>query len=596
MSYLIRPAPHAPTPALGDWSDVAALGQGPAGDAPMQLDGGNETFSNASGKTPVAAPTNGPRTAVIVVAGQSYAANMPFTDPDAYVSQYTPRGAVSQLNVFDGNFYAAADPLLGTSGVGGSMWTRMADRLIQSGKYDSVVLVPLAVGGSSVHDWQPGGSLFRKLELAFRELQTAGGLAPTHFIWEQGVADSVSDPNAYASALFSMFGTLRSHGMTAPIYMNVNSESGGTVAPDPGVAAKQAAFGAEQSLIATSYPGLGIFQGVNFNQQPGLYTPDGHFTSAGLDYFASEWTSLIDGIATVAPTADGVVARLSDGQIAVATANSSGVLTPAMLPVNFGSDWNLIGVADGDNLLFQSRSTAQVQLQAISGNAAAGGGALTNQLNWPVVAIGDFNNDQKADIVYQQPGGGVPIIQFLDGATAKGGGGPNIYTFGSEWAVVGAAQANSATESDLILHDTQTQQYALQFQHGITETGGGLITAQPWDSTWQLLGVGDFRGTGRLDDLVFEQPSSGIVEVQFINSTTSVGGGVLGNNPFDSTWDPVGVKGNELFFQRKTDGLLEHATINGSLTVVGGGVLSPGSASSFGLDSMFGSHPLGAPV
>ena len=44
--------------------------------------------------------------------------------------------------------FAAADPLLGTDGIGGSFATRLGDMLIQAGRYDRVIFVPLRGGAS----------------------------------------------------------------------------------------------------------------------------------------------------------------------------------------------------------------------------------------------------------------------------------------------------------------------------------------------------------------------------------------------------------------------------------------------------------------
>ena len=41
----------------------------------------------------------------------------------------------------------------------GETWTLLGTKLIQSGLYRAVVLIPAAVGGSSVHRWADGGDL-----------------------------------------------------------------------------------------------------------------------------------------------------------------------------------------------------------------------------------------------------------------------------------------------------------------------------------------------------------------------------------------------------------------------------------------------------
>ena len=75
------------------------------------------------------------KTAIIVVHGQSNAANYGS-------SRRTAREAVDNFDPATGKCFAAADPLLGTDGAGG-ICTRLGDILIQAGRYDRVIIVPL---------------------------------------------------------------------------------------------------------------------------------------------------------------------------------------------------------------------------------------------------------------------------------------------------------------------------------------------------------------------------------------------------------------------------------------------------------------------
>ncbi|XSC43585.1 hypothetical protein ACF1BQ_037650 [Bradyrhizobium sp. RDT10] len=67
--------------------------------------------------------------------GQSNAANYGTT-------RHAAREAVDNFDPATGKCFAAADPLLGTDGIGGSFATRLGDILVQAGRYDRVILVP----------------------------------------------------------------------------------------------------------------------------------------------------------------------------------------------------------------------------------------------------------------------------------------------------------------------------------------------------------------------------------------------------------------------------------------------------------------------
>jgi hypothetical protein len=94
------------------------------------------------------------RTAVLVFIGQSLSVNQV---PTPYVTQQDRN---HQLNIYDGKCYKTQDPLLGINVSGGAVtdargtWmSRLGDSLIADGHYDRVVLVPMAVGNTSVGQW-----------------------------------------------------------------------------------------------------------------------------------------------------------------------------------------------------------------------------------------------------------------------------------------------------------------------------------------------------------------------------------------------------------------------------------------------------------
>jgi hypothetical protein len=157
------------------------------------------------------------RTAVMLAFGQSNAAN---DGEPGYVTG--PR--VYNFNHFDGRCYAARDPLLGASGSGGSVWTRLGDKLVRAGVFEQVLFVPVAVGGTAVADWLPGGGLFDRIVGTHREL-TKHGLRITHLLWHQGETDAGSGTSAadYFSRFETMERGVRALGIDAPLYVAVAS-------------------------------------------------------------------------------------------------------------------------------------------------------------------------------------------------------------------------------------------------------------------------------------------------------------------------------------------------------------------------------------
>lgn len=83
-------------------------------------------------------------------------------------------------NIYDGATYAAADPLLScnTSNLGnGNVMTVLGDKLITNGKFDRVILVPCAIGGSTTAMWGAGGIHYNRINVAMLRL-AARGIVP----------------------------------------------------------------------------------------------------------------------------------------------------------------------------------------------------------------------------------------------------------------------------------------------------------------------------------------------------------------------------------------------------------------------------------
>jgi len=152
------------------------------------------------------------RTAVIVVHGQSNAAN--------YGSvRYVAREAVDNFDSATGKCFAAADPLLGTDGVGGSFATHLGDILIQTGRYDRVILVPLARGGASLSYLNNEGVELTANGIA--KLKVAG-LTPTHILFQQGEKDAIltTSTEQYVVLLHQLVKRFRAAGFDAPFYVS----------------------------------------------------------------------------------------------------------------------------------------------------------------------------------------------------------------------------------------------------------------------------------------------------------------------------------------------------------------------------------------
>ncbi|MBA2710719.1 MAG: hypothetical protein H0U57_09030 [Tatlockia sp.] len=135
---------------------------------------------NYPGKVEVPCPKQNPETAVILVIGQSNAANHA-------AKKFVTRHPTQVFSYFNGKCFIASSPLLGASGTEGEFITPLADQLIDNGDYETVVIISSAIGGTPIKLWQQGGELNAMLQGVLAEAKSKYKI--TEVIWHQGETD-----------------------------------------------------------------------------------------------------------------------------------------------------------------------------------------------------------------------------------------------------------------------------------------------------------------------------------------------------------------------------------------------------------------------
>ncbi|ANL41135.1 UNVERIFIED_ORG: hypothetical protein M2312_005478 [Rhizobium esperanzae] len=275
------------------WPQLSALkkivgGEKPAPPSRYTFDDKERLIGDES-KTPVACPAQTDRTAVLLLLGQSNAAN---DGGQRHRSEYGAR----VVNAFDGRCFIAASPLLGSTDTKGEYWTLLGNELIASGQNDSVILAPLAYSGSEVARWAAGGDLNAVLVETMKQLQ-ASGYRATSVLWVQGEKDLVigTTAEAYREYFLSMVDTLRQHGIEAPVYISIASKclepsNGGFKEhiPDNPIVRAQ---------LSLSKSGHGIREGINSDallNGDDRYD-DCHIGGTGAEKVSRAWLNLLRG-------------------------------------------------------------------------------------------------------------------------------------------------------------------------------------------------------------------------------------------------------------------------------------------------------------
>lgn len=224
------------------------------------------------GKREVPRPTIGSRTMVAFVFGQSNSAN----HGDEKFATTDPR----VVNFWNGRYFLAQDPLLGATGTGGSVWTRMAQQLVDTRVFDSIVLVAAGIGATPVAAWTDGGSLHGMLEQRLASVRDAG-LEVTHFLWHQGESDnSAAGAAAYDAAMQPIIALTRRYFPHSKFFIARATICGKGAVPNIDLQAAQAGL--------ARLPRVYVGPNTDAIGNDGRYD-DCHFNGIGLDRHAAGW-------------------------------------------------------------------------------------------------------------------------------------------------------------------------------------------------------------------------------------------------------------------------------------------------------------------
>jgi hypothetical protein len=170
-------------------------------------------------------------------------------------------------------------------------------------------------------------------------------------------------------------------------------------------------------------------------------------------------------------------------------------------------------------------------------------GGITNPFGGMtrVAATGDFNSDGRPDVVWQNPSTGESQVWLLGGANGASVLGTATLSSGNVWRIAGAGDFNQDGRTDVIWQDPTsgwTQIWLLGGAQGTTMMQAvNLVQA----NTWRIAAVADLNLDGRLD-LVWQDPTSGASQAWFLGGTAGnqIDGAMNISGP--NSWAIVGPK------------------------------------------------------
>lgn len=211
----------------------------------------NHGYTDTSSKTyRFNALNTGVKNLVLIVAGQS---NVAAEAPSAYT--VTNSSVIDNFNIYDGGMYVYTDPPLGSTwaylafgGSGstcgtliscGSVGGRIADIFISgngtvaANTFNRVIVVPVAVGGSSIAQWDTTGPLYNRICVTMSRL-AARGITPQAnvtfaIVWGQGESNHGTAAATYQASLNNIQAKAVSCGFSGRFFVNVQTWLSGVV-------------------------------------------------------------------------------------------------------------------------------------------------------------------------------------------------------------------------------------------------------------------------------------------------------------------------------------------------------------------------------
>jgi hypothetical protein len=170
-----------------------------------------------------------------------------------------------------------------------------------------------------------------------------------------------------------------------------------------------------------------------------------------------------------------------------------------------------------------------------AGNLTYQGNTVDLSADWSVAGIGDFNGDNKSDVLLRNTNGTLGEW-FMSGSTIDSAQGISFdgapVTLPSSWSIVGVGDFNGDGMADILLRNTNGSLGEWMMNGSQIESAEAVTfqgTAVSLNSSWTLAAIGDFNSDGKAD-LVWENSNGALAEwtmngaaITSANSVTSQG-------------------------------------------------------------------------
>jgi hypothetical protein len=160
--------------------------------------------------------------------------------------------------------------------------------------------------------------------------------------------------------------------------------------------------------------------------------------------------------------------------------------------------WEMVGTGDFDldgrpDILWRHATAGENVLWYMNGTVLASGTFTTppslTDVRWKMAGVGDFNRDGKPDILWHHTTSGQAVLWYMDGSVMVSG------TFTTpnglsdlNWRVVAVGDYNKDERPDIVWRHQLSGQNSVWFMNDATLISGALTSPGLADPNWKLVG------------------------------------------------------------------------------------------------------------